>query len=285
MPPASIASRVRSTRSRSSPRASRSSSAEAGGNFGAPPKPPLVAVGAARGASRPPASRPLASGRRAGPGSSCADRAEAARASPAPARGSPRACRCEGVDDRFHHHAEARHPAALVGREVGAAVEGHALGVEEDGHRPAALAGHRLHRLHVDRVDVGPLLAVDLDADEVLVHVGRGLRVLEGLALHHVAPVAGRVADREQDRLVLAPRAARAPPPPRIPVDRVVAVLEQVGTGLLGEPVGHRSRQLPGPRQANYSASRARRCSSPEAIAAGKPGRRASDRLPSYLGR
>ena len=38
---------------------------------------------------------------------------------------------------------------------------------QEDGHRPAALAGHRLHRLHVDRVDVGALLAVDLDADEV----------------------------------------------------------------------------------------------------------------------
>ena len=30
--------------------------------------------------------------------------------------------------------------------------------------------GHRLHRLHVDRVDVGPFLAVDLHVDEQLVH-------------------------------------------------------------------------------------------------------------------
>ncbi len=105
-------------------------------------------------------------------------------------------------------------PRRWLGREVGAAVEGHALGVEEDGHRPAALAGHRLHRLHVEGVDVGALLAVDLDVDEVLVHVGGRLGVLEGLALHHVAPVAGRVADREQDRAVLDRVPARAPPRP-----------------------------------------------------------------------
>ena len=51
-------------------------------------------------------------------------------------------------------------------REVGAAVERPAVGGHEHGHRPPAPAGHRLHRVHVDRVDVGPLLAVDLDVDE-----------------------------------------------------------------------------------------------------------------------
>ncbi len=39
--------------------------------------------------------------------------------------------------------------------------------------------------------------------------------VLERLALHHVAPVARRVADAEEDRLVLAHARARAPPVPR----------------------------------------------------------------------
>ena len=145
----------------------------------------------------------------------------------------------EGVDHRLHHHPEARHPAAVVGREVGAAVEGHPLGVAEDGHRPAAPPGHRLHRLHVEGVDVGALLAVDLDADEVLVHVGGGLRVLEGLALHHVAPVAGRVADREQDRAVLLASPGQRLGAPRVPVHRVLPVLEQVGTDLLRQAVGH----------------------------------------------
>ena len=91
---------------------------------------------------------------------------------------------------------------------------GSPVGREEDGHRPAAVPGQRDDRVHVDRVEVGPLLAVDLDVDEVLVHQRRRLLVLERLVLHHVAPVAGGVADREQDRPVLVARAARAPPRP-----------------------------------------------------------------------
>jgi len=48
-----------------------------------------------------------------------------------------------------------------------------------------------LDRAHVDLVDVGPLLAVDLDVDEELVHEARRRLVLERLVGHHVAPVAG----------------------------------------------------------------------------------------------
>ena len=51
--------------------------------------------------------------------------------------------------------------------EVGAGEERVAVGREEAGHRPAAVAGQRGRRRHVDRVDVGALLAVDLDRDEV----------------------------------------------------------------------------------------------------------------------
>src|SRR3712207_7355348 len=51
-------------------------------------------------------------------------------------------------------------------------------------------------------VEVGPLLAVDLDRDEVRVEERRRLGILERLALHDVAPVAGRVADRQEDRPV-----------------------------------------------------------------------------------
>ena len=96
-------------------------------------------------------------------------------------------------------------------------------GRQEDGHRPAAVAGQRDDRVHVDRVEVGPLLAVDLDVDEALVHQRRRLRVLERLVLHHVAPVAGGVADREQDRPVLVACAGERLLAPRVPVDRVVA--------------------------------------------------------------
>ena len=61
--------------------------------------------------------------------------------------------------------------------------------------------------------------------------------VLERLALHHVAPVAGGVADRDEQRLLLIARASQRLLAPRVPVDGVVLVLEQVGGGLVGEAI------------------------------------------------
>ena len=69
--------------------------------------------------------------------------------------------------------AERRQPVARRVREVRAAVERAPVGRQEDAHRPAAAAGHRLDRRHVDLVEVGPLLAVDLDRDEVPVQLAR----------------------------------------------------------------------------------------------------------------
>ena len=134
-------------------------------------------------------------------------------------------------------------PRRVVGREVGAAEERVAVGVEEDGHRPAAVAGHRLHGRHVDLVEVGPLLAVDLDVDEVLVHEGRRSRGSRSTR----APsrgTSGRPSSRSRGRSAGPRSRARAERlrAPGIPVDRVVRVLEQVGAGLAGEAVGHRSQ-------------------------------------------
>ena len=146
-----------------------------------------------------------------------------------------------GVVDGEQHLAPARQPVPRLRREVRPAEERDLLGRGEDVQRPAALAGHRLHGLHVEGVDVGALLAVDLDRHEALVHERGDLRVLEGLALHDVAPVAGRVADRHEQRAVLLARAAQRLLAPRQPVDGVVAVLEEVGRRLPGERVGHGS--------------------------------------------
>src|SRR6202035_4228610 len=86
---------------------------------------------------------------------------------------------------------------------------------------------------------VRALLAIDLHAYEVLVHQLGRARILEGLPLHHVAPVAGRVADRDQQRLVLLARASERNGSPRQPVHRVLGVLAEVGGGLGGESVRH----------------------------------------------
>src|SRR5207244_3580899 len=114
------------------------------------------------------------------------------------------------------------------GRVVRAAEERLAVGREEDGHRPTALARQRDDRVHVERVDVEPLLTVNLDANEPLVHQLRGLVVLERLVLHDVAPVARGVADGEQDRLVKINHKKR-PDVDSLYMDAVVALTNQGG--------------------------------------------------------
>ena len=145
----------------------------------------------------------------------------------------------KGIGHRGQHASEPRHPEPIAGRKVGAGEKWRAVGQQEHGHRPSAGTGHALHRPHVDLVEIRPLFAIDLDGNEVAIHQRGGLRIFEGLAGHHVTPVAGAVADAQQDRLVFGAGALQCLRTPGIPVDRVVGVLEQVGAGLLGESVCH----------------------------------------------
>ena len=136
---------------------------------------------------------------------------------------------------------EARPSPSSFGRKVGAAVERLETRRQPDAHRPPARSGRRLDERHVDAVHVRALFAVDLDRHEVArQHLGdRG--VLEALVLHHMAPVARRVADREEDRLVLLACAVEGILTPGVPVDRVVLVLEEVGALFCGETIRHSS--------------------------------------------
>jgi hypothetical protein len=152
--------------------------------------------------------------------------------------------RAPGVGDRRQQLREAGQAVPVLGREVRPAVERRAVRREEDRHRPAAAAGHGLHGLHVDVIDVRPLLAVHLHVDEPRVHHLGDRRVLERLALHHVTPVAGRVPDREQERLVLRAGARERVLAPRVPVHRVVGVLEQVWARLAGQAVLAHARRI-----------------------------------------
>jgi len=108
------------------------------------------------------------------------------------------------------------------------------------------VAGHPLDGLHVERIDIRALLAVDLDAYEQLVHQRRRALVLERLTLHHMAPVTGGVADRHQQRLVLVTGARQRIRSPWQPVDGIVRVLAQVRGGLGGERVGHSGQRTHG---------------------------------------
>ena len=62
--------------------------------------------------------------------------------------------------------------------------------------------------------------------------------VLEALPLHDVAPVARRVADRQEDQLVLGTRLGEGLLTPGEPVNRIVRVLQEVGGVFEDESVG-----------------------------------------------
>ena len=95
----------------------------------------------------------------------------------------------------------------------------------EEGGREGGREGERegererpdLNEGHVHAVHVGPLLPVHLDADKAGVEQRPNLLALKGLPLHDVAPVAGGVADREEDQLVLAASLLKCLLTPRIP--------------------------------------------------------------------
>ena len=136
------------------------------------------------------------------------------------------------VGHRFQQPGKSGHVEAVHRREIGAAVEGASVRGEEHGHGPAAAAGQHLDRLHVDGIQIGALFTVNFDADEMLVHQrGDGL-VLEGLPLHDVAPMAGRIADAEQDGFIFVFGPLQGFLSPRIPVHGVVGVLQEIGAGL-----------------------------------------------------
>ena len=142
-----------------------------------------------------------------------------------------------GLLDQAQHILEAGAAEARLQREVCAAPEGLGVGGEEHGERPAPLLAHERERPLVDGVEVGAFFAVHLDVDEEPVHQLSRLIVLEALVGHDMAPVAGGVADREQDRLVGRLRLGQCLRPPRAPVHRVVAVLQEIGAGFGAQKV------------------------------------------------
>ena len=122
-------------------------------------------------------------------------------------------------------------------RKIRAAPHRLAGGGEKHRHRPAALLAQQMQRAHVNLVDVGPFLAVHLDVDEQFVHHPRRRFVLERLVRHHMAPVAGGVANREQNRLAGFFRFIERPRAPLPPVDRIVLVLQQIRRRGAGQAI------------------------------------------------
>ena len=137
---------------------------------------------------------------------------------------------------------EPRQVVAIDRREIRASVEGLALRGEKHGQRPTPASGQHLHRVHIDLIHVRPLFAINLDIDEELVHQRGDLLILEGFPLHHMAPVARGIANRKKNRLVLRARLFKGLRSPRVPIDRIMSVLQQVRGLLVHQTIGMHDR-------------------------------------------
>ena len=91
----------------------------------------------------------------------------------------------------------------------------------------------------IDLIQVRALFTIHFDVDEAPVHLAGYVRIFERFVRHHVAPVAGGVADRKQDRLALVPGELQRFRSPRVPVDGILGVLLEIGGSLAGESVRH----------------------------------------------
>ena len=124
------------------------------------------------------------------------------------------------------------------------AIEGFALRSKPGGHGPAAMAPHRLDSAHVDGIDVGPLLAVHFDRDVVFIDIFGDLDIVERLFLHDVAPVAGRIADAQQDGAAEAASGLEGFISPGMPVHGVVGVLQEIGAAFQQQTIREPGRTV-----------------------------------------
>ena len=144
-----------------------------------------------------------------------------------------------GVGDCLEHAHETRTVVAIVGGEVGPSENRLTRWQQEHRHGPAAAAGHHLDRGHVDLVEIGPFLAIHLDAHEVLVHDLGNRWVFERLVLHDMAPVAGGITDAEENQFVFHFCPLKCFRTPGIPIYGVMGMLQEVRASLVDEPVRH----------------------------------------------
>ena len=94
-----------------------------------------------------------------------------------------------------------------------------------------------MKRRHVNLIDIGALLAIDLDADEQFIHQRGDRIVFETFMRHHMAPMAGRVTNGEEHRLFRAARFIEGVGTPFPPRDGIVLMLQQIGARGFGQAV------------------------------------------------
>ena len=123
---------------------------------------------------------------------------------------------------KSHEQLETRHPHPIVGRKISSSVKRLAIGCKKSRERPPPLSAHRADRGLIAAVNIRTLISIHLHRDEVLIHDRGNSRIVIGLAVHHMAPVAPHRPNIEQHRLVLVLRQCERLLAPLMPLNRLV---------------------------------------------------------------
>ncbi len=144
-----------------------------------------------------------------------------------------------GFDDAPQDVRKGRQVVPRHRRKVGPSVERFLIRRQKHGQGPAASAsGKDLGRLLVDLVEVRALFAIHFDVDEMPIHHPGDFEVLKRFMRHHVAPMAGGIADRQENRPVFGLRPRQRLLAPGIPVHGIFGVLPEIGTRLGKQTIG-----------------------------------------------
>src|SRR5580658_8108070 len=141
------------------------------------------------------------------------------------------------VGDAGQHPLEARTPVPIVRRKIRPTVKRLPVRSKKSRQRPPTLPAYRTDRSLVPAVNVRTLVAVHLHRNKMLIHNGRNFRVIVGLAVHHMAPVAPHRANVEQHGFVRALRRGKRLLAPLMPLNGLVHGGPQVGGRSAGERV------------------------------------------------
>ena len=78
-------------------------------------------------------------------------------------------------------------------------------------------------------VQIGTLFAVNFDVDKMLIHESRGGFIFEAFPFHHMAPMTAGIANADQYKFVFTPCLFPGRLRPRVPIDGIIGMLEEVG--------------------------------------------------------
>ena len=100
-----------------------------------------------------------------------------------------------GIGQKLKNVQERRQIKPAFGREISAPIKRNSARSQKHIKRPSTLLAQSLNGLHVNAIDIGPFLAVYLDGYKAFIEHRRQDRIFKRFAFHHMAPVAGGVAN------------------------------------------------------------------------------------------